>query len=660
MKYRAEIDGLRAVAVVPVILFHAGFQVFGGGFVGVDVFFVISGYLITGILIAELEAGNFSIVRFYERRARRILPALFLVVACCLPFAWAWMLPSQFMAFSQSIVAVALFSSNFLFWRESGYFAAAAELKPLLHTWSLAVEEQYYLFFPVFLALIWRMGRKRVVEAILALALASLVLSEWGWRNMPEANFYLAPTRAWELLAGSLCALRMHGRLRVSNDWLAGAGLALVVSAIFFFDDGTPFPSLYTLAPVAGTALVILFGGAGTGVARLLSMRPFVGIGLISYSAYLWHQPLFAFARIHSITEPTEWVMALMALLSLVLAYFSWRFVELPFRQRSGSFHVTPGWLFRFCGATGAALALFGTYGNLSGGIKPRMSAAVSAIDEYGRAVDYRCPQVSDCYFGSSNQEPADIAFVGDSHMGRYAYALDPLFEDEGLRVKLLAHGWCPPLLDFGTADAKKNSLVCNGEYNSALRAVIDNPAIRTIVIAAEWSVYTTGIRHDAIAAAYDYRGEGQAANTNVAANAEEFAKAFSATLQAMKASGKRVIIIGPVPEFGFSVPIALAKSALFGRAPDSLRLPIEGYQARNADVFRTFESMSGDVDYVDVSELLCRDGWCYPYDDNHMPLYNDGNHLDGLGLDVVATYIFERIGPYHLLADTALRPSRT
>lgn len=196
MKYRPEIDGLRALAVVPVILFHAGFELFSGGFVGVDVFFVISGYLITTIFIEEIDNQRFSIVNFYERRARRILPALFFVMLLCIPFAWLWMLPFQLKGFADSLIAVCLFASNILFWSESGYFDAATEEKPLLHTWSLAVEEQYYVLFPLFLLLAWRFGKNRVFWMIVAMAAVSLLLSEWGWRHKPVANFYLAPTRA--------------------------------------------------------------------------------------------------------------------------------------------------------------------------------------------------------------------------------------------------------------------------------------------------------------------------------------------------------------------------------------------------------------------------------------------------------------------------------
>lgn len=314
MKYRAEIDGLRALAVVPVILFHAGFELFSGGFVGVDVFFVISGYLITTILIEDIESKRFSIINFYERRARRILPALFFVMLMCIPFAWMWMLPSQMEDFSQSLIAVSLFASNIWFWRESGYFDTAAEEKPLLHTWSLAVEEQYYLIFPIFLILAWRFGKNRVFWMIVVMAAISLLMSEWGWRKHPTANFYLLPTRAWELFAGSIAAFVVHKQGVQKNNPLALAGLAAIVFSIFFYDEATPFPSVYALVPVLGVVLLVLYADKDTFTAKLLSTKGFVGIGLMSYSAYLWHQPLFAFARISSMNTFSDEI------------YFSYRF----------------------------------------------------------------------------------------------------------------------------------------------------------------------------------------------------------------------------------------------------------------------------------------------------------------------------------------------
>ena len=306
LKYRPEIDGLRAIAVLPVILFHAGIGIFDGGFVGVDVFFVISGFLITSIIVKDVEAGTFSFMAFYERRARRILPALFVVMICCLPFAWMWLLPRELIAFSTSVISVCLFASNFLFWRQSGYFDAAAELKPLLHTWSLAVEEQYYIVFPIAVLFLWRFGRNGVIVSLALVAVASLLLSEWSWRNAPDANFYLLPTRAWELMAGALCSFVAVGPRPTRDNALSALGLAAILFSVFWFDETTPFPSIYATVPVAGTCLVLLFATSGTVSCTVLSTRALVGTGLISYSAYLWHQPLFAFARTRSLTEPSD------------------------------------------------------------------------------------------------------------------------------------------------------------------------------------------------------------------------------------------------------------------------------------------------------------------------------------------------------------------
>ena len=338
MQYRAEIDGLRALAVLPVILFHAGFEWFSGGFVGVDIFFVISGYLITTIIISEMAEGKFSIINFYERRARRILPALFFVMAACLPFAWLWLTPSDLEDFGQSLVAVSTFSSNILFWRESGYFDTAAELKPLLHTWSLAVEEQYYILFPIFIILTWRLGLKWVLILLSIVFLVSLGAAQWSAYNAPDAAFYLLPTRGWELLVGVFAAfyLKYNTYLKSHsiNQALSLLGFGMIVFSIIAFDKKTPFPSLYTLIPTIGTGLLILCAVPKTVIHKLLSLKFIVGIGLISYSAYLWHQPLLAFAKHVFSEEVPELLMLCLCLMSLVAAWFSWRFIETPFRNR--------------------------------------------------------------------------------------------------------------------------------------------------------------------------------------------------------------------------------------------------------------------------------------------------------------------------------------
>lgn len=340
MNYRKEIDGLRALAVIPVILYHAGFEWLGGGYVGVDIFFVISGYLITTIIIKEQEAGTFTITNFYERRARRILPALFFIIFVTLPFAWYWLLPFELKDFGKSLVAVTMFSSNILFWLESDYFSAGAELIPLLHTWSLAVEEQFYVFFPLLMIFFWSFGKRLLVTILCIIGLLSLGLTELGWRYFPEANFYLIATRAWELMIGALVAFYLYYNSepkqprQIINQVASGIGFALIIASIFLLDKSIPFPSIYALAPTLGSALIILFATPGTLVYRILSVRLFVGIGLLSYSAYLWHQPLFVFTRMMSLEEPSLWLLGLLCIVTFLLAYLSWRFVEKPFRNR--------------------------------------------------------------------------------------------------------------------------------------------------------------------------------------------------------------------------------------------------------------------------------------------------------------------------------------
>lgn len=346
MKYRPEIDGLRALAVIPVILFHAGFKIFSGGYIGVDVFFVISGYLITLILIENLQQDSFSIKTFYERRARRILPALIFVMLLCIPFAYHLMPQKEFQDFSRSLFATSIFASNLLFWMESGYFDTSSELKPLLHTWSLAVEEQFYIFFPIFLLLAWRYGKKWVFWSILFLAVLSLTLSEIGSHYFPSANFYLAPTRVWEIFIGSIAAILVLQRGVVANGFGATAGLVFILASIFIFDNKTPFPSLFTLLPVLGTFLIIVYSNHKTLVGKFLSMKVPVTIGLISYSAYLFHQPMFAFARIYwpKISMQT---MGILSLLVFPLAYLSWKFIEKPIRSNH---KIKPNWVLVLAG----------------------------------------------------------------------------------------------------------------------------------------------------------------------------------------------------------------------------------------------------------------------------------------------------------------------
>ena len=360
MKYRPEIDGLRAVAVLPIIFFHAGFTWMSGGFVGVDVFFVISGYLITTIILNELDEGRFSIVQFYERRARRILPALFLVLGCCVPVATWLLLPDQLIGFSKSLASVISFLSNVYFRGQINYFARSSEEEPLLHTWSLAVEEQYYLLFPVLATLLWKSRRAGFFVATLLIALSSFLYADSQSLLQPDKAFFDTRMRVWELFIGSLVATyilrwRKAEPGRSVAEFGSALGLGMIVWACLNYVQSTPFPGRHALVPTIGAALVILFASPATHAGSLLSCKPAVGIGLISYSAYLWHQPIFAFALVTSRARPSEKVFQALLVLTLVLAYVSWRFVEQPFRDRK---RFGRKWIFTF---SVAGIAVFAT-----------------------------------------------------------------------------------------------------------------------------------------------------------------------------------------------------------------------------------------------------------------------------------------------------------
>ena len=374
MQYRPEIDGLRALAVVPVIFFHAGFSIFSGGFLGVDVFFVISGYLITTIILKDLKSDSFSFLTFYERRIRRILPALFLILFFSLPLAWIILLPSDLKDFSQSIVATNLFASNILFQLESGYFETDSELKPLLHTWSLAIEEQFYLFFPIILLLLYRFRIEKIFWVLGLVIALSLISAQIGTYYDRDANFFFLPSRIWELGLGSILAFNRTNKQsmelsqqKTERELGSFFGLAMIISSFFIFDRNIPSPSLFNLLPTIGTVLIIYYSDNETMVGRFLSHRIVVGVGLISYSAYLWHNPIFTFVKLAGIAEPGSWQLFVLSILSLILAYITWKYIERPFRDRQ---QISRKSVFVCCSAASLILVGIGIAGHLTNGFE--------------------------------------------------------------------------------------------------------------------------------------------------------------------------------------------------------------------------------------------------------------------------------------------------
>ena len=658
LAYRREIDGLRALAVVPVILFHGGVPGFGGGYVGVDVFFVISGYLIASIIFDEKEAGRFTILGFYERRARRILPALFFVILACMPFAWLWMMPSQLEAFTDSAAAVALFVSNIYFWQTSGYFGEAAELKPLLHTWSLAVEEQFYVVFPLFVLLCWRFGRGWIAAILAVGGLLALAMTQLGgnlrfgppfldedlrWFNQPEwLSFYLTPSRAWELVIGVLVALYLRNRrpidLGAPRPQLAALiGLALVAGAVVLFDQNTPFPGVTGLVPTLGTALIILYADPANWVGRLLSLGPAVGVGLISYSAYLWHQPLFAFARLRLETEPSPWIIGGLALASLGLAALTWRFVEQPFRNRS---LTSRRLVFGAAAAGSAALLVVGAAGHLSEGFKGRFPAELVAALEAGERLagdnhgcryfkveDYRA-----CDFGDPESERT-VLLIGNSHATILIRNLDGLLRQRGLRG---LHLWAPT--DCTPIPHKRAHLedpACRRHFAFLRDYVAADPKITDLVFAHRWTAALVGNVFD--------NAEGGVERGYVPPLPEAEARAQSeimgAFLADLMATGRNTVLVYPFPETGFLVPKRMFRDYVDnGRVtPEAHTTSHARFTERNRLTYELLDDLVADrgAHAVVPERFLCSvqlEGRCATVSPEGLPLYFDDDHLSDTG----------------------------
>ncbi len=666
MKYRKEIDGLRALAVLPVILFHAGFTTFSGGFVGVDIFFVISGYLITTIIVDEMDKGSFSLLNFYERRARRILPALFFVILCTLPFAWFWMLPQDLKSFSQSLVAVPLFASNVLFWLTSGYFDTASELKPLLHTWSLAVEEQYYVLFPLFLMLAWKLGKKWIISLLIIVAIVSVSAAQYGSTNHPSFTFYLLPTRAFEILIGALISLYINHKQSIISvsqsvsQSVSLAGLALVLYAIFAFDKNTPSPSLYTLIPTVGAGLILVFANNKNIVGKLLGSKVAVGIGLISYSAYLWHQPLLAFARLRSINEPSHLLLGLLAMLSILMGYLSWKYIETPFRNKNT---IRRNSVF-VCSVTGSIFFIaIGLYGHLTKGIPNRLPASSASIFF---AVNDKNPRQAECHFGTEKfPKPQDScvlgsldniqgALLGDSHADAISYELEKNLELKNLGFLSLTYSGCPPIQNVYRVDAPITNKCY--EYNEqTFRFLLQNPKIHYVVLSARWTLYleknrynnTEGGIEDGEDAFIDVVSNGNRKINDELTRKDLVKKSYRTTIENLLQAGKKVIVVYPIPEVGWDVPVRQLKKILFNESNvEPITTSYSSFQVRNESTIRALDSIPSNVNLIRIKpeKILCNSfikDRCITQIDSKI-LYYDDDHLSNEGAKLVINEVMK------------------
>lgn len=639
--YRPEIDGFRSVAVLPVILFHAGFGLFAGGFVGVDIFFVISGYLITGIIHGEILSGRFSIIQFYERRARRILPALFLVLAVSVCLASIWMLPLAYEGFSRSLVAVNVFVSNVLFWRDSGYFDLANELKPLLHTWSLSVEEQFYVFFPLILVLMRKLRTGMLSAVVGGLTLASLLASVWASTRLPGANFYLLPTRAWELGAGALVALvRLEKRTlgRFACEALSMAGAAMILFAIFSYDANTPFPGVAALPPVVGTVLVIACARPGTFIGNLLSCRPLVAIGLISYSAYLWHQVVFVFARLRSLDELGTAAYLGLVVLSLALAYLSWRFVEAPFRDRT---RTSRRLIFTGSALGAAAFIAIGALGMTTAGLPARLPADVvkiAALSEE-RGLPPCEPQrrdgglaVDQCIYGEGSRQ---IVLWGDSHAKALSEGLLDVLGSHDASLVSLTVPACLPVIGWNLQepaceDFRRNTI----DYLTAAR----DPGT-VVVVHGRWvnmlghRNFDNGEGGKELGTEWNPRLAGfRGTNPADPAYVSWVSGLVTATIRPLLEAGQRVVLVYSVPSIGWNAPDFRARALLFGVDRPDLGVDHSRVRQWHAATDAILDSLGEHENLlrVRVEDLLCdrqtpgrcmaeQAGTLFFVDDNHI-----------------------------------------
>ena len=617
MRYRAEIDGLRAVAVLAVIFYHLRIPGFRGGFVGVDVFFVISGYLITSVIAAEMASSRFSLLGFYNRRIRRILPALFAVLAFAVPVAAYLMLPYDLKRFGESVMATAGFVSNILFWAQSGYFAVLAQSLPLLHTWSLGIEEQFYVVYPLLLALLWRWDRGRIIAFLAALTALSFAADLWATAAYPTAAFLLAPFRAWELGVGCIAALAPRPKLdRALCEALTGAGLVLILMAVAGLGHRMALPDgMAQLLPVCGALLVIVAGDdvrIWSGAA--LRSAPAVLIGKMSYSAYLWHWPLIAFASYYLARElhPAESFAVLLATAALSAA--SWRWIEQPARHaklpRAIVFAAAAVATLFFAGVGFAGYRLDGWPGRF-----PELvdgNSAKLAFRDYDRPC-FVIPQLGDppwvaarCTDKGAAPDAPVILLWGDSQAAHYYPGLHRLQQKLDFTLVTAAYVGCGPLSHAN--DKYRDRTGCIGFQRQIANAV---STIRPdlVILSARWDIY-------------DDEGALRAS--------------AQATIGALRQAHIRVLVIGPSPIFASLVPlIDLARRR---RAIASAwERPLAKSFARGP-LMRQLAKQNGAA-YFSPEDVLCNNGWCR-YSDGQL-FYWDTNHFSVHG-SVVATQAME------------------
>jgi len=672
LAYRPEIDGLRAIAVLAVIFYHAqitffGHNFFNGGFIGVDIFFVISGYLITSLILNELETtGKFSFIYFYERRARRLLPVLFLVMLASLPVAWMYLLPDAFIDFSKSVLSSLVFSSNIYFLYDGLQYATeSALLKPFLHTWSLSVEEQFYITFPFLLFLIFKFFRKYIIFILVTGILLSFLFADFNSHSHPSLNFYVLPTRAWELLAGAILAnLELkYGRIsnKVSRQFFSILGIFLILYSIVTFHDGMPHPSLHTLSPIIGVMFVIWFSNNDEIITKILSSKIFVGTGLISYSLYLWHYPVMAFDRIKDFSpsenDKLQWII-----LTVILSLISYFLVEKPFRNKKKiskkTLFISIITIFIFLSASNFYTIKTDGFVSSAADILQKEFKNIEPQNKLKNLQGRICtgiPEIKEsCRFNLNGKRK--IFFVGDSHFAAIQFDLKQRVVDENYEFLPRTIGGCLYLPNFTRKEVNENfvSNQCSLKYQNELRdELLSNPNSITI-IGSRLPVYLTGT-------AFDNKEGGVEIHESLKFEFEhikhkyDFKKGIQVSIIELLENNNKVILVYPIPAVGWNVPNKLFQDTPkryikeikknFNENPITTSYKV--YKERTKESFEIYNQIQHKNIYrVYPHTVFCNNkikDRCVTHDDKNI-FYYDDDHLSSAGSAMVIDLIMKQI----------------
>ncbi|MFN3729748.1 MAG: acyltransferase family protein [Fimbriimonadaceae bacterium] len=652
IKYRPEVDGLRAVAVLPVLFFHAAFPGFSGGFLGVDVFFVISGYLITSIILRDIEDRGFSFARFYERRARRILPALTLVMLACVPVAWMLMTPRDLEQFGGSIVATVTFLSNVFFYYKTDYFGRAAEYLPLIHTWSLAIEEQFYLIFPVVMIFLAKFAKKAMLPVFIVVFVLSLAAAQIGTTMNASASFFLLPFRAWELTAGAIIAYNEIYKGPAQSKYsplLTLLGLLMIVGSIPVFNFETHHPGLPTLVPIVGTMLVIAHGRNGGVASQFLSWKPVVFIGLISYSLYLWHQPIFVFYRLGTVGEPSMGAYLVLMAISIVIASLAWKYVETPFRSAKV---VPTRWIWTSAALGMAGCLAIGLALHFGNGIPSRLPKDLRAMIQAtnnrggtrltinGKGCHER-PIDNPCVIGNAAKPPT-WALIGDSHAASFSKLFEENLTEAGESGVQFTHGACgygDGVLKYGAGSPNQCS-----KFSQEVREALQRLNIKNVIITGRYPYYVNNSRYDneeggIEAGNLPMRFEPKGKKLTGQERMDKMVDIYKSSIQELVDSGIRVVLIYPIVEVGWDVPTETYKRDKLGMGR-SVTSSYDRWVERSHLIREGFDAIPDSPNLVRVypEQILCeqtKGGRCKTANEEGL-LYYDSHHLSKIGAKLV------------------------